>query len=208
VNSGNCDCGWNDGGTADCTRGDDWNDLGTANRARDWNDTDTATHTATADYDSTANRDRDSTSTATRSGATGIFDRDSTAQHRIRDHTSSSPASADALRTARVRLHRQRQALTSLPSVPSGRPRARFSRAPDFRSKRTQLGVYKRFRTFLQPSRTAGSGTQSGRDLLAAGTGSCPNAGEDRFAVRVASSRGGVGGTATAGFQTRRRLTG
>ncbi len=89
---------------------------------RDNTSTPTTTTTSTAPRTATApapqprprphqhhNRDHDSTCNATRSGTNGLFDRDSTRiRHRTANSTAPrpSPASADALRTARVCLPR------------------------------------------------------------------------------------------------------
>jgi hypothetical protein len=93
--------------------------------------------TATADRTSTTTRSSaatrsphrdcygtaDSTSTATRSGTNGIFDRNGNRDpHRIRHSTAtaprSSPASLDALCTARIQLPRVRVGVAHAPTAP------------------------------------------------------------------------------------------
>ncbi len=146
---------------------------------------------ADRDYDSTAN----STSTATRSGTTGIFDRDSTAVCG-RDSTAPRPPQPrGTLRTARP--------------APS---RASRSRAPGCGSNHTQLGFITGFEHFYTPRRRHARHPlrpvlESDRTRSAGDRNRVVSERQRRPTRKsVANSRGGSGTTATAGFQTHRRL--
>ncbi len=98
-----------------------------------------------------------------------------TAPQTAQHRASSSPASG---------------LLSAPPAVPSSRT---FLARAEFRTKAHDSTRHPTTPTTRNPT---------GRDLVAAGTEQCPSDSEDLRAVRVASSRGGVGSTATAGFQT------